>query len=54
MFLNQHETRPEVEICPEALVLMEHIGSRFEEQGGIALLADYGHNGDKTDTFRVI
>lgn len=26
---------------------------QLEEFGGIALIIDYGHNGDKTDTFRV-
>lgn len=25
----------------------------MEEDGGITLIIDYGHDGDKTDTFRV-
>jgi len=32
---------------------MEHLAARLEEDGGLALFADYGHDGTKTDTFRV-
>lgn len=32
---------------------MEYLADKLERYGGIALVIDYGHNGDKTDTFRV-
>ena len=32
---------------------MENIAQRLEEFGGFALVIDYGHNGEKKDTFRV-
>lgn len=32
---------------------MQNIAQRLEEDGGMALIADYGHDGSKTDTFRV-
>jgi len=33
--------------------LIQNLAQRFEESGGFLLLADYGHNGEKEDTFRV-
>lgn len=42
-----------MEVCPEAGVIAQQLAQRLEEDGGIALIADYGHTGDKTDTFRV-
>ncbi|XP_044732538.1 protein arginine methyltransferase NDUFAF7 homolog, mitochondrial [Chrysoperla carnea] len=47
-----HEDRNEFEISPKALTIIEHIASRFENDGGIGLIVDYGHMGDKRDTFR--
>ncbi len=32
---------------------MEYLAGLLERYGGIALVIDYGHSGDKTDTFRV-
>lgn len=32
---------------------MEYLADKLERYGGIALVIDYGHNGNKTDTFRV-
>ncbi|CAB3383941.1 Hypothetical predicted protein [Cloeon dipterum] len=46
------DTREDIEICPSAGALMQSLAQRFEEDGGFLLLADYGHDGDKTDTFR--
>jgi SAM-dependent MidA family methyltransferase len=42
-----------VEVCAEGGVILEHLATRLEEDGGFALFADYGHDGSKTDTFRV-
>jgi len=42
-----------VEVCPEAGVLIQRLACRIEKDGGAALIADYGHDGTKTDTFRV-
>jgi SAM-dependent MidA family methyltransferase len=47
------EKRDHVEVCAEAGVILEHLTARLEEDGGLALFADYGHDGAKTDTFRV-
>uniref|UniRef100_UPI00398EE245 protein arginine methyltransferase NDUFAF7, mitochondrial isoform X3 n=1 Tax=Pristiophorus japonicus TaxID=55135 RepID=UPI00398EE245 len=46
------DERDHVEICPEAGVIIQSLASRISEDGGAALIADYGHNGTKTDTFR--
>lgn len=42
-----------MEVCAESGVILEHLATRLEEDGGFALFADYGHDGSKTDTFRV-
>ena len=42
-----------MEVCPEGGVLALEIAKRIEKDGGFALIADYGHTGEKTDTFRV-
>ena len=41
-----------MEISPESLVIIDYIAEHLWECGGVALICDYGHNGDKTDTFR--
>lgn len=43
----------DIEISPEAGVCVESIAQRLSVDGGMALIADYGHLGDKGDTFRV-
>lgn len=40
-------------MCPEAGVIIQRLACRIEKDGGAALVADYGHDGTKTDTFRV-
>jgi SAM-dependent MidA family methyltransferase len=47
------ETREHIELCPETGVLVEDIAHRISQYGGFSLIADYGHTGEKTDTFRV-
>ncbi|XP_060686824.1 protein arginine methyltransferase NDUFAF7, mitochondrial isoform X2 [Hemiscyllium ocellatum] len=46
------DERDHIEICPEAGIIVQNLASRITEDGGAALIADYGHNGTKTDTFR--
>lgn len=46
------EKRRHVEICPEGGVIIHLLANRIAEDGGAALVADYGHDGTKTDTFR--
>lgn len=41
-----------LEICPGALVYMESLTERLNTDGGAMLIIDYGHTGDKGDTFR--
>ncbi|XP_071752889.2 protein arginine methyltransferase NDUFAF7, mitochondrial isoform X1 [Centroberyx gerrardi] len=46
------EKRVHVEVCPEGGVIVQQLANRIAEDGGAALIADYGHDGTKTDTFR--
>lgn len=34
-------------------MLVQEIAARIEKEGGYSLLIDYGHDGTKSDTFRV-
>lgn len=47
------ESRSHVEVCAEGGVIVQQLARRIAEDGGAALIADYGHDGTKTDTFRV-
>lgn len=40
-------------MCPEGGAIIQLLARRIRQQGGAALIADYGHDGTKTDTFRV-
>uniref|UniRef100_A0A7N4NWM4 Protein arginine methyltransferase NDUFAF7 n=1 Tax=Sarcophilus harrisii TaxID=9305 RepID=A0A7N4NWM4_SARHA len=51
-FIQSKETRDHVEVCPDAGVIIQLLSERIEENGGAALIADYGHDGTKMDTFR--
>ncbi|XP_071324204.1 protein arginine methyltransferase NDUFAF7, mitochondrial isoform X1 [Trachinotus anak] len=46
------ERRDHVEVCAEGGVIVQQLARRITEDGGAALIADYGHDGTKTDTFR--
>ncbi|XP_056261194.1 protein arginine methyltransferase NDUFAF7, mitochondrial [Seriola aureovittata] len=46
------ERRDHVEVCAEGGVIVQQLARRIVEHGGAALIADYGHDGTKTDTFR--
>ncbi|XP_049846873.1 protein arginine methyltransferase NDUFAF7, mitochondrial isoform X1 [Schistocerca gregaria] len=52
LFVQPEEKRDHLEVCPAAGVIVDHIASLLEEEGGFALIGDYGHNGEKTDTLR--
>jgi NADH dehydrogenase [ubiquinone] 1 alpha subcomplex assembly factor 7 len=47
------EKRDHVEYSFDSERIVEHIAGKMEEHGGFGLIMDYGHFGDKTDTFRV-
>lgn len=47
------EGRSHVEVCAEGGVLVQQLARRISRDGGAALIADYGHDGTKSDTFRV-
>ncbi|XP_077594754.1 protein arginine methyltransferase NDUFAF7, mitochondrial isoform X2 [Stigmatopora nigra] len=47
-----HERRDHVEVCAEGGVIVQRLARRISRHGGAALIADYGHDGTKTDTFR--
>ncbi|XP_004839359.1 protein arginine methyltransferase NDUFAF7, mitochondrial isoform X8 [Heterocephalus glaber] len=51
-FLQHDEIRDHVEVCPDAGVIIQELSERIALTGGAALIADYGHDGTKTDTFR--
>ncbi|XP_049613769.1 protein arginine methyltransferase NDUFAF7, mitochondrial [Syngnathus scovelli] len=46
------ESRDHVEVCAEGGVIIQQLARRVSKHGGAALIADYGHDGTKTDTFR--
>ncbi|CAH1790703.1 unnamed protein product [Owenia fusiformis] len=52
LHLKPGDTRSHVEVCPEGGILVCDIAKRLKQDGGFALIADYGHDGDKMDTFR--
>lgn len=42
-----------MEVCPDAGIIIQKLAHNIEKNGGAALIVDYGHDGTKTDTFRV-
>lgn len=46
------ESRDHVEYSTEQQAVSKSIAERLESHGGIALIMDYGHEGEKGDTFR--
>ncbi|XP_062292870.1 protein arginine methyltransferase NDUFAF7, mitochondrial [Scomber scombrus] len=51
-YVQADEKRHHVEVCAEGGVIVQQLARRITEDGGAALIADYGHDGTKTDTFR--
>jgi NADH dehydrogenase [ubiquinone] 1 alpha subcomplex assembly factor 7 len=52
LFIKPTEKREHLEVSPESLILCKKISEKLEMNGGLALIADYGHSGTGTDTFR--
>ncbi|KAI0227220.1 Protein arginine methyltransferase NDUFAF7, mitochondrial [Lamellibrachia satsuma] len=50
--IDPNEQREHIEQSPDSGVLVQELAARIASDGGFALIADYGHTGDKTDTFR--
>ncbi|KAI8787955.1 protein arginine methyltransferase NDUFAF7, mitochondrial [Biomphalaria glabrata] len=46
------DERTNLEVCPSAGLIVQEICSRIKKHKGFALLADYGHTGEKGGTFR--
>ncbi|UYV78306.1 NDUFAF7 [Cordylochernes scorpioides] len=51
-FVDPQDSREELEVSPESGVLMQDISARLNAHGGVNLVIDYGHEGEKSDTFR--
>jgi SAM-dependent MidA family methyltransferase len=45
--------RDHIEVCPAAGQTVQEVAKRIEQHGGFSLFIDYGHSGEKGDTFRV-
>ncbi|XP_011298325.1 NADH dehydrogenase [ubiquinone] complex I, assembly factor 7 homolog isoform X2 [Fopius arisanus] len=52
LLIDELETRSHVEISPQTLSIIDYLATFLQECGGFSLIADYGHSGEKTDTFR--
>lgn len=52
LYIAKNEQRSHVEVSPESMLIMDYISTLLYENGGFGLVIDYGHNGEKTDTFR--
>ncbi|XP_025161320.1 protein arginine methyltransferase NDUFAF7 homolog, mitochondrial isoform X2 [Harpegnathos saltator] len=52
VYLPPNEKRDHVEISPQCLVIMDYMSQFLWECGGFALVIDYGHEREKSDTFR--
>ncbi|GBP60018.1 Protein arginine methyltransferase NDUFAF7 homolog, mitochondrial [Eumeta japonica] len=44
--------KKELEVSVKSLSIARQLAQRVDENGGIALIVDYGHEGEKGDTFR--
>jgi NADH dehydrogenase [ubiquinone] 1 alpha subcomplex assembly factor 7 len=49
--VSEEDDRIHVEVSPAAGTMVQIVAQRVA-QGGVALIADYGHEGTKTDTLR--
>ncbi|XP_039288263.1 protein arginine methyltransferase NDUFAF7, mitochondrial isoform X2 [Nilaparvata lugens] len=54
LFVKESDTRCEIEVSPDSRIIMNELANRLEQFGGMALIADYGHDGSQPnmDTFR--
>lgn len=51
--MTDSDERDHVEVSPESGTLVQKMSQRISDHGGRAMIIDYGHDGIKTDTFRV-
>ena len=51
--ISDSDERDHVEVSPESGTTIQKMSERIRDHGGRALIIDYGHDGTKTDTFRV-
>ncbi|KAK6641147.1 hypothetical protein RUM44_012856 [Polyplax serrata] len=52
LLIDKNEKREHLEVSVRAGEIAREVAQRLEEFGGFSLFIDYGHDGDKTDTFR--
>ncbi|CAI9723950.1 Hypothetical predicted protein [Octopus vulgaris] len=50
--VDENDNRDHIEMSFESGAIIETLSHRIAENGGFALIADYGHNGEKMDTLR--
>lgn len=50
--ISKDEKRDHFEVSIEATNIIKYISAAITQYGGFSLIIDYGHDGDKTDTFR--
>lgn len=43
----------QIEVCPQGGAIVEHMSEALAEQGGCALIVDYGEDDSKRHTLRV-
>ena len=43
----------QIEVCPQGGAIVEHMSEAISEQGGCALIVDYGEDHSKRHTLRV-
>lgn len=51
--LKPDDPRTHLEVSPVGGVVIQELANRIAQDGGFSLITDYGHDGEKTDTFRV-
>lgn len=52
-WINKKDLPNHIEYSSEMEQMIDEVASRIEEFGGFSLIMDYGHSGERDDTFRV-
>ncbi|KAL4239171.1 NADH dehydrogenase [ubiquinone] complex I [Mactra antiquata] len=50
--VDSDDNRDHIEVSAKSGVIIKHLADRIDTNGGCGLVIDYGHNGEKEDTFR--